>query len=193
MIRANKVFRKSSFTNDAGSTPSNQIQFTSPAYKYEVQRQVRSYHSLLWSLIELLLELIEEFRHAEYWELRRELGGAIGNIGIEYQPKLQELLTKIASLNHHGVQVVSGYALAEIARKSKYHTFVTNLLQKWAESKEPQLKWAAAESIWRVYDSITENFPSLMLIINKAEQESEDHLNPCSTGKNIDVSGPSND
>lgn len=163
---------------NAVETASHQIQFTSLAYKQEVQRQIRNYHPLLWSLIELLLDIVGMFKRAEYWELRRELGGAIGAIGIEHRPKLADLLTRIADFDHHGVQVVAGYALAEIAYQKRHHAFIIELLETWAKSGQSKLMWTAVASVWRIYDNIAELVPSPTIKIADPTQGLEDDSTP---------------
>lgn len=165
---------------NAVETASLQIQFTSPAYRREVRRQIRSYYPLLWSLVDLILEFVDFFKRAEHWELRRELGRAIGIIGVEHRSRLTELLSRIAASDYRGVQVVAGYALAEIGKSKRHHQFVTDLLSGWAKSGQVKLMWTAAASVWRVYGNIAEELPPTESIRNGPVAETEEHFDPLS-------------
>ncbi len=78
---------------------------------------------------------------------------AIGRLGIYHLPKLEPVLEILAKDEHGGVVAVAGSALDEICRTgSEYYTFVTDLLEKWVESGDPNLMWAVAASMWRIYD-----------------------------------------
>ncbi|CAG0935141.1 hypothetical protein TFLX_03973 [Thermoflexales bacterium] len=140
------------------------VDFTDPAFEREVQRQIGSYRHQLWSLMDLLMGLIENYSAPEYWEFRKALGIAIGQIGryyanaqdtMRFVSKLEAVLNTLALHKSGGVASVAGYALNElccIAPES--HAFVTDLLKQWIESGDPDLMWAAAASIWRIHEGL---------------------------------------
>jgi len=131
------------------------VRFNSLAFEREVRRQIVNHHLLLWSFIDLPLDLIEEFKAPHHWELRRNLGAAIGRLGIYHQHKLKHVLVTLARHEHGGVVAVAGYALDEICRAGpEYYTFVTELLDSWVTSGDPDLMWAAGAAIWRIYDGL---------------------------------------
>ncbi len=131
------------------------VRFSSPAFEQEIRRQIVNHHHLLWSLIDLLLELIETYQAPHYWELRRDLGAALGRLGIYHKYKLDRVLNTLAKYEHGGVVAVAGYTLNEICRTgSEHYTFVTELLDRWIDSGNPSLMWAAGASIWRIYDGL---------------------------------------
>ncbi len=145
----------------------NVIRFEIQALSREVERQIPNYHHLLWSLIDsqseaggMLLKLIELSQSAEHWQFRRDLGAAIGRLGIYHTTKLRDVLETLAKHPVGGVVATAGYALDAIGRNKSNSTqdieFVSNLIQEWVESGDPDLKWAAGASIWRVYDGLVE-------------------------------------
>ncbi len=143
------------------------VRFEIQALAQEVSRQIGNYHHLLWSSLiyrptdtGVVLKLIELFKAPEHWELRRDLGAAIGRLGIYHISKLRGVLELLAHHPSKGVVAVAGYALDEICRNSssseQTYKYVTGLIQQWVESGDPDLMWAAGASIWRVYDGLVE-------------------------------------
>jgi len=139
----------------AQETEAHLVRFSSSAFERETRRQTVNHHHLLWSFIELPLALIETFSAPHFWEFRRDLGAAIGRLGIYHIHKLYPVLEALARHTSGGVVAVAGYALSEICcAGSEYYTFVTDLLEGWASSGDPALMWAAGASIWRIYDGL---------------------------------------
>lgn len=139
----------------AHETEGHQVRFDGPGFEQEARRQIRNHHHLLWSLVDLLLALIETYRAPEHWELRRALGAAIGRLGIYRQPKLRGVLEALAAHSEGGVAAVAGYALDQVCQEgSEYHPFVLEVLAKWVKSGDPDRMWAASAAIWRMYDGL---------------------------------------
>lgn len=131
------------------------IVFDNQVYVIEVKKQIDSRHLLLWPLIDIFVDYIDRFKEREYWEHRRELGAALGRIGIYAHGKLDAVLDSLANSDESGVVAASGYALAEICNLDvKYHAYVVQTIARWVKSGDPDLMWAAGASIWRVYDSL---------------------------------------
>ncbi len=139
----------------AEETEEGLIRFKFPALEQEARRQLRNHHSLLWSLSDYLGALIETFKAPEYWEVRRDLGAAIGHLGIHDQRKLNIILEKLAEHPSGGVVATVGYALDEICRLyPEYRPFVIKTLHGWVQSGDPDFMWAVGASIWRIYDGL---------------------------------------
>ena len=139
----------------AQETNAHLVRFNSSAFERQVRHQIVNHHHLLWSFIELPLALIETFSAPHFWEFRRDLGAAIGRLGIYHIHKLYPMLEALARHPSGGVVAVAGYALDEICRAGpEYYTFVTDLLEDWVSSGDPALMWAAGASIWRIYDGL---------------------------------------
>ena len=131
------------------------MRFDGPGFEQEARRQIHNHHHLLWSLVDLLLALIETYRAPEHWELRRALGAAIGRLGIYRQPKLRSVLEALAAHSEGGVAAVAGYALDQVCQEGpEYHPFVLELLGKWVKSGDPDRMWAASAAVWRMYDGL---------------------------------------
>lgn len=155
----NDIFEKTHAVEHARA-----VSFADRAFELEVRHQIGNYRHLLWSLMDILLQLIEHYRAPYYWEFRKALGVAIGQLGHYYanelEPtvfvnKLEALLHTLALHESGGVVAVVGYALDELCRaSSEYHAFVTNLLKNWVESGDPDLMWASAAAVWRIYDGL---------------------------------------
>lgn len=142
----------------AQADAAHRIRFDNSAFEQEARRQIRNHHHLLWSFINVLVELIEAFKNPEYWEFRRALGAAIGRLGIYHFHKTYSLLDDLAGHPSGGVVAVAGYALDEVCRTdSGYYTVVTVLLNNWSNSGNPDLMWAATASIWRIYDGLSKS------------------------------------
>lgn len=138
----------------AYETEEGYVRFNSPLFEREALRQIRNHHHLLWSLINLLLELVEQLQASRHWELRRDLGSAIGQLGVHNLNELRTVLDALAQHPAGGVSVVAGYALNEISLLNReYHPFVIQLLEQWSHSGHPDLTWTASAAIWRVYDT----------------------------------------
>ena len=131
------------------------VRFDSQALEREARWQIDNHRHLLWSLVNLILATIENYRAPEYWEFRNALGAAIGALGI-YQPsKLKDALEKLADHPSGGVVAVVGYALDQVCRSDiQHHSFVINLLEDWARSGDRDRMWAVPASIWRLYDGL---------------------------------------
>lgn len=133
------------------------IYFDNTIYIQEVWEQINNRHSLLWSLVEILVEWINDYKGPEYWELRRAFGIAIGRLGIHRQLLLEIVLDRLAEDESGGVVAVAGYALDGICQLGPdYYSFVNSVLEKWVNSGDPDFTWAASASIWRVYDTLFE-------------------------------------
>lgn len=139
----------------AQENEAHMVQFNNRAFEEEVRRQIMNYHHLLWLLLDMVRDLIDKFKAREYWKLRKALGVAIGRLGIYHLPKLEPVIQTLAQNEHGGVVAVVGSALDEICRTgSEYYPFVTSLLERWVKSKIPDLMWAVAASLWRIYDTL---------------------------------------
>lgn len=139
----------------AYETEEGTVDLTSEFLDLEVAGQIANHHHLLWSLIPLLVGLIKEFKASYYWEFRRDLGAAIGLLGVYHMGKLREVLDTLAINENGGVVAVTGYALDEICRSSPMHiSFATELLDEWVSSQDPHRMWAAGVAIWRIYDGL---------------------------------------
>jgi hypothetical protein len=132
--------------------------FYSASYTLEAKEQVRNHHSMIWSLIGLFENLIQEYKSSNdvYAGVRRSLGTAIGRMGIHHLIKLEDLLSRLIKDPARGVIVVAGYILdALCAQGPAYHTFVVKQIDAWARSGDPAEMWAAGAAIWRVYDGLS--------------------------------------
>lgn len=135
----------------------NQVRFSDEDYSRQVEREIDNYHHLLWSLKDLILGWAREYDAPEYWELRRNLGAAIGRLGAYHLDKLRTVLNELAHDDNGGVVAVAGYALDAVCRRGpRYQNFALDLLERWVKSGDPWLMWAAGASIWRLYDGLLE-------------------------------------
>ncbi len=140
---------------NASETTNGSIRFIAPAFKQEVQSQIRNHHYLLWSLLETLIGLVGMFKHREYWQLRQALGFAIGRLSVNHFDKLRPILEGLAYNQDGGVVAVVGSALDQFGRNStKSQASVHELLTDWAASGNPDLLWAVGATVWRIYDNI---------------------------------------
>ncbi|HEX3046623.1 MAG TPA: hypothetical protein VHY08_17840 [Bacillota bacterium] len=152
------------------------VDFRNKTFREEVYRQIPSHRPLLWTLIDMIIDSIDIYKEREYWEFRKSLGIAIGRLGIYYKHKLGPILENLARNEHGGVIAVIGYILDEICRSSNEQSYVMDLLKKWVDSGEPDLMWAAAASIWRVYDGLAMRTNSNQEISGQAESRVTDLL-----------------
>jgi hypothetical protein len=135
----------------------NQVRFSDEDYSQQIEREIDNHHHLLWSLKDLILSWAREYSAPENWELRRNLGAAIGRLGIYYLDKLRTVLQELAYDDNSGVVAVVGYALDAVCRLgARYQTFALELLDRWVKSGDPRLMWAAGASVWRLYDGLLE-------------------------------------
>lgn len=136
---------------------STTIRFDNQIFEHEVMRQVRNYHSLLWSLHPLLYKHIDQFSGPQYWELRRTLGVALGRMGLYHRHKLELVLEQLARDVKGGVVATVGYTLDELCRAGpEWYEVVGALLERWAASKDFDLMWAVGASVWRVYETLNQ-------------------------------------
>lgn len=127
------------------------IKFRYVAYREEVERQIKNHHHLLWSTVYAILEMIEEFKSPEHWQVRRLLGQAIGHLGVYHIGKLEVVFQALVTHPISGVNVVAGFALSQIATNPQHTEFVSRMVKTWVESKDPDQMWSAAAAIWHVY------------------------------------------
>jgi WD40 repeat protein len=134
-----------------------QVYFDNAIYIQEIWEQINNRHALLWEVVELSEEWIKKYRGPEFWELRRSFGIAIGRLGIHRQQLLEMALDRLAEDASGEIVAVAGYALDGICQLGHdFYPFVLKLLEKWCNSGDPDLTWAAAASIWRVYETLSE-------------------------------------
>lgn len=134
-----------------------QVRFSDADYARQVEVEIDNNHHLLWSLKDVILGWAREYSAPEYWELRRNLGAAIGRLGIYHLDKLRTVLNDLAHDDNGGIVAVAGYALDAVCRRGpRYQAFALDLLESWVKSGHPRLMWAAGLSIWRVYDGLLE-------------------------------------
>jgi hypothetical protein len=150
------------------------LNFESQSYLLEIRRQIDNRHLLLWPLVDLFIEYIYEFKSREHWLVRRELGAAIGRIGVYGYGKLENVLDDLARHEDGGVVASAGYALAEICNlDSKHFPYVINILKRWLNSGDPDLMWAVGASVWRIYDTLIrlqKNEKATSLLFQKTEE-----------------------
>jgi hypothetical protein len=137
----------------ADLSPDGRIDFRSSRFKDHVCRQqLANHHHLLWSLIEMLCALIEQYRAEAYAGFRESLGSAIGQLGGGHESRFFDLAEKLALHKDGRVASVSAYALEEFCRRHpKKFELVAALITRWAESLDPDLMWAAGVAIGRIY------------------------------------------
>jgi hypothetical protein len=134
------------------------LRFENLAYQAEAEWQVNNRHHLLWSLINVWGELIQQFKGPDFWELRRSFGVAIGRLGVDYPDKLRVILTELADHEHGGVVAVAGFALDELCRRGpENYRFVQELLEEWVDSGDPDRMWAVGASIERLYATVAKS------------------------------------
>ena len=114
------------------------------------RQQITNHHHLLWSLMEMLYGLAEN-----YAGFRKPLGIAIGKLGVYHEAKLFNLLEKLAGHKNGSIASVPAYALDEICRQhtEKYNMVIT-LIKRWVQSGNPDLMWAAGVAIGRIYGGV---------------------------------------
>lgn len=141
----------------ASETEEGRISFENQLLEQEANRQLRNHHHLLWSLIDYFLKLIVELKAPEHWEIRRDLGAAIGRLGIYHPHKLRKTLYQLANHESGGVVAAAGYALDAVSRSHlQKRSFVIEILREWVQSGDQDLMWAVGVSFWRVYGSFAE-------------------------------------
>jgi hypothetical protein len=129
------------------------IEFRSQRFKEHIcRKQLANHHHLLWSLIEMLCDLVEQYREESFAGFRESLGSVIGQLGIGYESKFFDLVEKLAQQKDGRVASVSAYALEEFCRRhpEKFEP-AAELITQWAESLDPDLMWASGVAIGRVY------------------------------------------
>jgi hypothetical protein len=136
----------------------HQIEFEDEDFRAEVTRQIKNYRRLLWKLSEVLLPLCEKWNAADDWQLRRSLGAAFGRLGVYERRRLEPLQKVLVPLALHkdgAVVAVAGYMLDQVCRDAQeLQVEVVEVLEDWVTSEHPDLMWAAAASVWRIYGSI---------------------------------------
>lgn len=142
----------------AKETEEGRVRFDSTLVKQEVSRQLRNHNHLLWTLVEYFLELIDEYKAPKHWQIRRDLGAAIGRIGVYHPIKLLHTLDLLAKHKSGGVVAAAGYALVEICRSEPQQaSLIIELLRKWVQSGDKDYLWAVGVCFWRVYDDFVES------------------------------------
>jgi hypothetical protein len=139
-------------------TEANTVQFNNRALVDETRRQVANYHHVLWSLCEVVfIDLIRQNHLAAAARFRQSLGAAIGRLGVYHLLKLQPLLDALAASESSGVAATAGYILDGLVRtEPSLCSWITELIDHWAKSQDPDRMWTACAAIWRIYDSIAE-------------------------------------
>lgn len=139
----------------AEETEEGVVRFQTKAFEEEVKKQIKNYHHLLWSLISFILNLVEEYSGIEYWVFRRDLGTAIGRLGIYRKSDLIKVLISLAQQSHGGVVAVAGSALGEVCcQDATEHEFVIEILEAWRESGDFRFMRAFGISVWRIFESL---------------------------------------
>lgn len=132
------------------------IRFQTRAFEQEVEKQIKNYHHLLWSLIGFIVGLVKDYVDPEFWMFRRDLGRAIGRLGIHRKPNLDIVLLELARDKNGGVVAVAGSALGEICQQfPNEQQYVLTNLRNWHESGDFDLMRAFCVCVWRVFESLT--------------------------------------
>jgi hypothetical protein len=135
--------------------PTHEIGFHERAIGAEVEWQLKNYNYLLWSLLPLFLEEIEESLGPEAWEMRRSRAAAVGRIGLYRPGRLRETLEKLARHPSDRIATAVGHAFSEVCLRARdADQEVCEALRSWVATGEPRLLWTAASCIWRVYGSL---------------------------------------
>lgn len=132
------------------------ISFKTGYFKDHILRQqIRNHHHLLWSLMEIIYELIDKLKAERYANFRQSLGKAIGRLGIYEQEQLFILLQKLAEHEDGNIASVPAYALDEICRHHpEQFDEVAKRLEQWAQSTNPDLMWATGVVVGRIYATV---------------------------------------
>lgn len=132
------------------------VRFDDNVYRLEAKRQILNNYHLLGAVFKIMHTLITKYITREYVELRRSLGQAIGNLGPFHRAKYNNQLKKLAQNENASIVGVAGFALAETIKDPKYGSLVFEMLRNWTDSGDLDLIWAAIDSLWRVYESLSQ-------------------------------------
>ncbi len=132
-----------------------QVEFQDRAFEDEVRRQIRNHHHLLWSILAVLLELVETFKAPRHWQFRANVGAVIGQLGLHHRVKLLATLESLVLNPSGGVVAVAGSALDQLCRNdADSRDDVCELLEQWIRSGSPDRMWAAGAAVWRIYQGL---------------------------------------
>lgn len=129
------------------------VEFRERTYEIEVRRQARSRREMLWEVLEWLIGEIGPGGDWEDWELRRGLGTALGRLAAGDRERFLRQLKRVAENPWRTAAAIAGRALAAAVRDDtglRGHE-AAGLLREWIVSGEPDLMWAAAAAVWKVF------------------------------------------
>ncbi len=133
------------------------VVFEERSAEEEVQRQVRNYSELLWSLREVFERLAERRQGRDALSYHKALGVAIARFGMVHQRRMIGLLKNLVRSDNHGVQAVAGAAMGEaLATDPGFRRQGLRELAAWTRYQDPSWTFAASFAIWRAYYGVVE-------------------------------------
>jgi len=149
---------------------SNSISFELPIYEQEVEQQIESYRHHLWmAMREKVVPLAEEYRERTYWQLRMNLGHAIGRLGFYDWAQCRELLHNGLSLHARTpMRALCGHIISELLARIQHPGCTVDsknraesilagleeLMVNWVTEKTAgnERRWTATAVLWRVFN-----------------------------------------